>query len=195
MSGLLTPEIQFSSWNNKEIADPSGTRHLVSAAFAYDKLIGLGCGLAMPFNGLRLNLSTGEPFVGSNVAVVNASFPNFVEAAASGLGTLNNMRIWIPVGSGTVLDLPGSRLEFLVSGLWVPNLGFPSGAGQQFPNTLPLVANLFRADGFNGITGFDDNNVSQFIYMRLFLDVDFPIGEFGACGSGILRPRLTFDFF
>jgi len=105
------------------------------------------------------------------------------------------MRMWIPAGSGTVLDLPGSHLQFLVSGLWVPNLSFPSGAGQQFPTTLPETANLFRADGFNGLNGYNDNNVSQFIYMRLFLDANFPIGTFGICGSGILRPRLTFDFY
>jgi len=28
----------------------------------------------------------------------------------------------------------------------------------------------------------------------MFIDSRFPLGTFGVCGSGSLRPRLTFDF-
>lgn len=191
----IVPEIRFASWFNNELADPVGTRHLVSGAFAFDKVIGKGCSNALTFNGLRLNLGNGTPFVGSNIAVVNFCFPNFGDLQASGISAISNMKIWLPAGSGTVLNLPGSFLQFQTSGAWVPNLSFPSGAGQQFLSTLPTQFNVRRVDGSPHITSFNDANVSEWIYMRLFLDSDFPVGTYGACGSGSLRIRLTYDFY
>lgn len=191
----IVPEIRFASWNDNELADPVGTRHIVSGAFAFDKVIGLGCGSSLSFNGLRLNLGNGDPYVGSNIAVVNFCFPNFGDLQASGLSTINNMKLWLPVGSGTVLDLPGSHLQFQTSGTWVPYLSFPSGAGQPFLNTLPSQFNVRRIDGNPNIVSFNDANVSEWIYIRLFLDANFPVGTYGACGSGSLRIRLTYDFY
>jgi hypothetical protein len=194
-SGVPFPDIQFSSWRNSELADPVGTRHLVSGAFAYDKLLGRGCENALTFNNLVLDAASNQPFIGSDVAVVNASVPNLGELQASGLSSVYNMRLWLPDGSGTVIDLPGAHLEFQVINGWVPNLVFPSGAGQEFLSTLPTQFNLRRINGENEITSFNDEHVSEFIYIRLFLDADFPLGDFGVCGSGLIRPRLTFDFY
>jgi hypothetical protein len=195
VSGVPIPEVQFSSWRNSELADPIGTRHLVSGAFAYDKLIGSGCDLSLSFNELVLRQNDNEPFVGSDVAVVNVSFPNFGELQASGLNAVYNMRMYIPQGQRDVLDLDGIHLQFQTSGVWTPNFTFPSGAGQQFSGVLPNQFNLRRIDGAAEITSFNDANVSEYIYMRLFLDRNFPVGTFGVCGSGALRPRLTFDFY
>lgn len=189
------PTIRFSSWNNAELADPVGTRHLVSGAFAYDKELGTGCSNAMAFNGLLLSLANDDPYIGSNVNVINICVPNFGTLQSSGLNAVYNMRLWIPSGSGTVLSLPGVSLQFATSGVWVPNLSFPSGFGQGFLSTLPTQFNVRRIDGRSELISFNDQNVSEWIYMRLFLDRDFPVGTYGACGSGILRPRLTFDFY
>lgn len=194
-SGVLFPTIQFSSWDNSELADPVGTRHQVSGAFAYDKLIGVGCTLAMSFNNLVLNAGENEPYASSDVAVVNVSIPNFGSLQASGLSTVYNFRLWVPTGSGSVIDTPGSHLEFFTSGVWVPNVDFPSGHGQTFSRTLPSQFNLRRYDGNAEITSYSDTQVSEYIYMRLFLDERFPVGTFGVCGSGLLRPRLTYDFY
>jgi hypothetical protein len=194
-SGVPFPEIRFSSWKNAELADPVGTRHLVSGSFAFDKVVGIGCASSMPFNNLRLNLGNNDPFVGSNVAVINISVPNFGELQSSGLSTIYNMKLWIPSGSGAILDLPGSHLQFETSGTWLPNLTFPSGAGQAFLRALPTQFNVRRIDGRPEILSFNDANVSEWIYMRLFLDASFPVGSFGACGSGTFRPRLTYDFY
>lgn len=194
-SGVLLPQIRFASWNNSELADPAGTRHLVSGAFAFDKVVGLGCSNAMAFNNLRLNAAGSEPYASSNVAVVNFCFPNFGDLQASGIDTITNFRLWLPNGSGTVLDLPGSHLQFQASGVWAPNLTFPSGAGQPFLGTVPSQFNVRRIDGSPSIVSFNDANVSEWIYMRLFLDAEFPVGTYGVCGSGLLRIRLTYDFY
>jgi hypothetical protein len=189
------PVIQFSTWDNSELADPIGTRHLVSGAFAYDKLVGLGCGLSMAFNNLQLDAVAGEPFVGSEVAVMNISVSNMGELQASGLNAVYNMKLWIPAGSGSIIDTPGSHLEFFTSGLWVPNVNFPSGHGQTFLRTLPTQFNVRQHAGRAELTSYSDDETSEYIYMRMFLDADFPLGTFGICGSGSLRPRLTFDFY
>ena len=194
-SGVPFPTIQISSWDNAELADPIGTRHLVSGAFAYDKLVGLGCGLAMAFNGLRLDAGSNQPFIGSDVAVVNFSVSNMGELQASGLNAIYNMRFWIPAGSGSIIDTPGAHLEFFASGLWVPNVDFPSGHGQEFLRTLPTQFNVRQNAGRNELTSFSDEETSEYVYMRMFLDETFPLGTFGVCGSGSLRPRLTFDFY
>jgi len=194
-SSSIFPQIKFMSFNNAELADPAGARHISSGSFAYLKDVGLGCDNAMAFGGLRLNAGEAEPFVGSDIAVVNFCFPNFGSLQASGLSTISNMRLWLPAGSGTVLDLPGSHLQFQTSSNWSPNLSFPSGAGQQFLNSLPTQFNVRRIDGAAEITSFNDANVSEWIHMRIFLDADFPLGAQGACGSGLLRLRLTYDYF
>ncbi len=194
-SGVPFPEIQFSSWDNTELADPVGTRHLVSGAFAYDKLIGKGCDLAMAFNGLRLNAGENQPFVGSDVAVINISVPNMGELQSSGLQAVYNLRLFIPAGSGSIIDTPGSHLEFFTSGIWTPNVDFPSGHGQEFLRTVPTQFNVRQIDGRAELISFSDEEVSEYVYMRMFLDDRFPLGTFGLCGSGTLRPRLTFDFY
>jgi len=192
-SGVPFPQIQISSWRNSELASPEGSRHKVSGAFAYDKLVGLGCGLSMAFNNLKLDID--EPFASSDVAVVNFSVPNMGELQASGLSSVYNMRLWIPAGSGSIIDTPGAHLEFFTSGVWVPNAVFPSGHGQQFLRTLPTQFNVTKHDGRNELTSFSDDQVTEYVYMRMFLDERFPLGTFGECGSGSLRPRLTYDFY
>jgi len=193
-SGVV-PQIRFSSWNSAELADPVGTRHLVGGAFAYDKELGLNCSGAMSFSNLKLSLANNDPFIGSKVAVVNVCVPNFGTLSASGLYAVYNMRLWLPAGSGTSISLPGASLQFYTSPTWTPNPSFPSGFGQTFLSTLPTQFNLRRIDGRSELLSFNDQNVSEWIYMRLFLDRDFPVGTYGACGSGLLRPRLTFDFY
>lgn len=195
VSGVPIPEVQFSSWNNSELADPVGTRHIVSGSFAYNKLLGSGCDLALSFTNLVLRQDDNSPFVGSEVAVVNVSFPNFGELQASGISAVYNMRLYIPSSQRSVLQEDGIHLQFQTSGAWIPNFIFPSGAGQEFLDTLPSQFNLRRIDGAAEITSFNDANVSEYIYMRLFLDRNFPVGTFGVCGSGLLRPRLVFDFY
>jgi len=86
-------------------------------------------------------------------------------------------------------------MEFFTSGVWVPNVSFPSGHGQEFSSILPDGFNVRQVDGRNEITSYTDSEVSEYVYMRMFVDVNFPIGTFGICGSGLLRPRLTFDFY
>jgi hypothetical protein len=194
-STVPIPTIQFSAWNNTELANPIGTRHLVSGSFAYTKLLGTGCSNAMTFGNLTLDLANNDPYASSDVVVLNFCVPNFDTLVASGLSTVNNFRLWLPSGSGTASTHPGVSLQYYINSSWLPNLTFPSGFGQTFSSTIPLTANVARIDGQLELLAYNDSNVSQWIYMRLFADSSLPVGTYGICGSGLLRPRLTFDFY
>lgn len=189
------PEIRFSAWVNNDLANPIGTRHLVSGAFSYIKPLGLGCGNAMSFNNLTLNLANNDQYASSDVMVVNFCIPNFDTLIASGVTTVNNFKLWLPNGSGTAATAPGVDLQYYVSSSWLPNLAFPSGFGSSFSSTVPASYNITRIDGGLDLVGYNDSNVSQWIYLRLFVDGRLPVGTYGICGSGLLRPRLTFDFY
>lgn len=187
------PQAQFLSFNTAELADPGITRHLPSGSPAYIKNVTVGCTGALVFEDLKL-----EPpatVASSKVAAVNLSFPNFADLISSGLQAIYNMRVFIPTGSGNVLDLPGISLQYIPSGIWRPNLDFPSGLGQTFVGTLPSQFNLKRIDGRPELFGYSALNCSEYLYMRLFVDETFPIGLFGICGSGLLRIRCVYDFF
>lgn len=192
---MILPQARFCSWDNSEPADPGANRHIPSGSFAFQKLIGTGCASSLNISRLILNTSSSDPYVTSEVAVVNFSFPNFSDLVASGYTSIDNMRLWIPSGSGTVLNLPGISLEYRTSGEWQPSLSFPSGAGTALPTSLPSTPNIYRIDGSSIINNYNSSNASEWIYLRFFVDSAFPVGSYGACGSGVLRPRLTYDFY
>lgn len=192
---LPIPNIRFSSWNNAEPVEPLGVRHLVSGSPAYIKEVGIGCNSALSFNNLRLNVAT-QSFASSDVAVVNFSIPNFPELISSGVSTVNNFRLWMPQGSGTVTDLDGISIQYKLYNNWQnSSIVFPSGAGEVFSGIQPTTYNITRIDGSHEITNYNDQNVSQWIYLRAFLDQEFPVGSYGICGSGLIRLRLTYDFY
>ena len=195
LAKMILPQARFCSWNNSEPTDPGVSRHVVSGSFAFSKQLGLGCANSLNFSKLIFNAATSPSYASSEVAVVNFTFPNFSDLVASGYTAIDNMRMWIPASSGTPLDLDGIAMEFRTSGVWVSNLSFPSGAGSQFPSSLPLLPNISRIDGNTYINGFGASNASEWIYIRVFADSSFPPGAYGACGSGVLRPRLTYDFY
>lgn len=197
-SGIAFPTIIFNSFNVFEF-DPGAARHLVSGSFAYDRLLGIDeCLTTLDFG--TLNLTIGDAQVSSNVIPVNFAFSDLETLAAqSGVPTtVNNFKLWLPPGSGELLDNPNARLEVVVSGEWVRGFTYPSGGGETLPTSLPGTQNIFRLDGHHSINGYKASEVSQYMYFRLFLGADFPTGTFGgngSCGSGILRPRLTYDFY
>lgn len=195
-SGIAFPTIALNSFDVSE-TDPGAARHLVSGSFAYDRLLGIDdCNTALDFG--LLSLALGGSAVESNVVPVNFAFADLETLASqSGVPTvINNFKLWLP--SGSLFDNPNGRLEIVTSGSWVQNFTYPSGGGEELPSIIPVVQNIFRLDGNHSISGYKATEVSQWMYFKVFLGADFPTGTFGAngaCGSGILRPRITYDFY
>jgi hypothetical protein len=65
------------------------------------------------------------------------------------------------------------------------------------PSSLPGSPNLFVQDGSASMSGNQDTNVSQYIYVSLILGAAFPNGRYGAgdLGSfGRFEHRVVFDY-
>jgi hypothetical protein len=65
------------------------------------------------------------------------------------------------------------------------------------PSSLPGSPNLFVQDGSASMSGNQDANVSQYIYVSLILGAAFPNGRYGAgdLGSfGRFEHRVVYDY-
>lgn len=208
---LTPPIIHFFEFDTREVANPSGSRHVVNGSFAFKSVLASGCstyttrglptssGVASSgtlfFPGTKFNLAdvTRDYLASTPVAVL-------VHLGSSGVA-ISNMRFHLR--EDTAITIPAQSVgldpgfvQYTTSGIWQPNCVLPSGAGTRLQKTRsPLTANLFRQDGHFGLLGEDDRNVSQYIYMNLILPVGFPLGAYGICGSGSLRFGLSFDYW
>jgi hypothetical protein len=54
---------------------------------------------------------------------------------------------------------------------------------------------FFRQDGTAGLAGQDDLNSSEFVYLNLVMPLGSPLGDYGVCGSGLLRFGLVFNYW
>ena len=44
------------------------------------------------------------------------------------------------------------------------------------------------------LSGITDEDVSQYIYVAVFVDTDVPFGTYGGCSAGSFRYRMIYDF-
>ena len=209
---LTPPIIYFYEFDTREVADPSGYRHIANGSFAFNSVVASGCskytdgGLptssgvlssgTLFFPGTRFdltNIPTKDHIASTPVAVL-------LHLGTSGVG-IGNLRFYLTEDTAITIPpqsvgLPPGFVQFAASGLWQPNCVLPSGAGTRLlRREVPSTANFSRQDGIPVLVGEDDRNVSQYLYMNLILPIGFPIGTFGACGSGDLRFGVLYDYF
>lgn len=200
------PVIRIFEWDTSEIASPVGTRHLAGGSFAFKQMVASGCMTANPnqpsttsgtllFENVRFNL-TSLPLP-SHVA----SKPTTITFNLAASGTaISDMRLYLVDDSAFQASrdqgLDRSFMQFAPSGsLWRYNLTLPSGSVSRISTTVPLNQNVFRQDGGHALIGQDDINSSEFIYLNVVVPLGTPLGSYGACGSGLLRLRLVFNFW
>lgn len=205
MSGGF-PEIRVFSWDTAEIASPVGSRTSPGGSFAFRNMVSSGCQTADPNNpgttsGLLL-------FEQTQFDLSNPPLPSHLESkvaaitinvANSGTG-MSDMRLFLADDSAfqgsSDQGLDRAFVQFAASGsFWAFNGEMPSGAVAQLPLTVPAIPNVFRQDGGNALVGQDDLNSSEFVYLNLVLPLGMPLGTFGACGSGLLRFGLVFNYW
>lgn len=61
-------------------------------------------------------------------------------------------------------------------------------------STVAGVQNILSTQELPAISGTTDLDVSQYIYLAVFTDVDVPFGTYGGGGVGSFRYRCQFDF-
>ena len=206
------PFVQAYEFDISEVADPTGTRHTPGGSFAFNQILASGCSVADPnfpattsgyliFENVRFNSNDIPTHIESKVAAI---IYKIVSPSTTG-SFISNMRLYIAEDSallaGVNLDAnEPARIQFTNSGIWQPNALLPSGQGTFLTTTVPSVANFKRQDGFHGLEGDADNQVSEYLYMNLLVPAGFPLGSFGngefnSCGSGTLRIGMVFDYY
>lgn len=200
------PIIRVFSWDTAEIASPVGSRTVPGGSFAFNYIVASGCQTAsssspastsgtLIFENVQFDL-TGDSFQ-SEVASKPAAITFNLAASGTGVGDL---RLYLADDSAFQASqdqgLDRGFMQYAPSGsLWKFNLTLPSGSVERIPTTVPATQNVFRQDGSNALVGEDDQNSSEFVYLNVVVPLGTPLGVFGACGSGLLRLGLVFNYW
>jgi len=196
------PDIHIYQFDTNEIASPSGKRHIEGGSFAFVQRVGLGC-VSYTTTGTSGTLNFGDIEV--NLAEPRSHYESdpialVFRLASSGVG-ISNMRLYLSDDTALTqpaadVGVPPAFVQMTTSGnIWAYNGVLPSGAGIQLTTTAPVNRNVFRQDGNGFLAGLQDNDVSAFVYLNLVVPINFPLGDFGPCGSGLVRLNFTFDYW
>lgn len=169
--------------------DPSPTRHIANGSFAFVKELGSGT-LAdyMEFDNFT-DSGLGHQLSRTQVFVFRTSTTGFL---------IDNMRFWAP--DITALNAASSLFQYGISGVWQ---AFADNAASgvtdmvPVPTVLPVSSNLSVQDGVATMSGINDVDVSQYVYLSLVLDDSYPNGRYGGQdigSSGRFECRVTYDY-
>lgn len=201
-----SPIVRIFAWDTFEYASPIGSRNIAGGSFAFKYMVASGCQTANPsrpgstsgtlvFEGTKFDITDNNPpsHLASKPACITFNMGN------SGVA-ISDMRLFLIDDSalkpGIWNHVGQAFLQYAPSGnLWLPHVPMPSGAFQRLTTSIPTSRNVSRQDGTAGLVGQDDLNSSEFVYLNLILPLGFPLGEFGVCGSGLLRFGLIFNYW
>jgi hypothetical protein len=169
--------------------DPSGSRHLKSGGAGFVKLLGTAAGQELDFGTVNI---TGSGAV-SDTRLVYARVDSFGDASG-----VFNMKFFLTSTSafnlGVYRFLESKQLHF------VPSLTLDPAA-QDTSVVVPGTTNLLGTiqfpqfqSGAPWVSGVQDIDVTQYIYLALELQSDVPVGTYGGAGAGSFRYRLLYDF-
>jgi hypothetical protein len=193
------PAVEMFEFDTTQITSPIGNRNIEQGCFAFVQRValgssvysGLGTSGTLIFKDVRFNVIAPVSDVASRVHSL------IFRMATSGF-QITNMRLFSSNESalrGSVnAGLDPAIIQYAHSGIWQPNPIWPSGITPQLPSVAPSTANLFRQDGGSAIVDLGDADVSEFIYLNLIVPNGFPLGRYGAGGSGLLRLAVLFDY-
>ncbi len=199
------PLIRIFEWDVSEPSNPVGTRHIPGGHPAFKRMVASGCQTFDPNN----------PSTTSGTLIFEDVIFNLVDNTPSHIESKVSALTFNILGSGTAasdlklylvddsvfqasrdVGLDAGFVQIVGSGnSWQYQGILPSGAGTRLSTTIPTFPNVFREDGTAGLVGEDDLNSSEFVYMNVVIPLGNPLGDFGVCGSGLLRFGLIFNFW
>ena len=198
---MPAPVIEFFEFDISEVSDPTGSRDVEGGSFAFKQRVALGCQQygatgtsgTLIFEGLKYSQTSDISEVVSDVTALVMHKVTDIDVS------INNMRLYLTDDSAFQgsqdQGLDRGFVQMTSSGVWQPNGVLPSGVGTKLSVGLPVYPNVFQQDGELNITGIGDVSVSQFLYLNVVMPVGSPLGDYGVCGSGLLRFGFTFDFW
>jgi hypothetical protein len=169
--------------------DPSGSRHLSSPGAGFIKNPSTTVTNELDFGTLN---NTGSGAI-TDTKLVYARINSLGDASG-----VFNMKFFLTSVSawnlGTYRFLEQKELHF------VPNVVLNSAANNT-PTIIPATTNLVGTIQFpqfqNGapwISGVEDIDVTQYIYIAVEVHNNVPTGTYGGAGAGSFRYRLLYDF-
>lgn len=205
MSGGF-PVIRIFAWDTAEIASPVGTRTFAGGSFAFKNIVSSGCATLDP--NLSKSTSGVLMFEDTKFDLTAPPLPSHLESkvaaitinvANSGTG-ISDLRLFVADDSAfqgsSDQGLDRAFVQYATSGsFWAYASTMPSGTVDKLPLTVPQYQNVFRQDGKPGLVGQDDLNSSEFVYLNLVIPLGSPLGNYGVCGSGLLRFGLVFNYW
>jgi hypothetical protein len=202
----IPPLIRIFAFDINEPRSPAGNRTDAGGTFAFKYIVASGCQTANPsrpattsgtliFEGTKFDITDNNPpsHLASKPECLTFNLAN------SGVA-ISDMRlfliddsalkpgIWNHVGQAFMQIAPSGNV-------WFYRGTMPSGAFPRLTTSIPTTRNVSRQDGTAALAGQDDINSSEFVYLNLILPLGFPLGEFGVCGSGLLRFGLIFNYW
>lgn len=174
---MAFPTIQFIEFN--KAVDPSGFRNIPASGIAT---------LGTTFDGLL-------SFGGVNTSVSGViSDTKMIIARVEDLGDASgvfNLRFFLQ--SASAFNVGNYRfLQRISTDYLGPN--FSLTLADTDVAIVEPSQNLLATNGQPVLSGLTDNDVSQYIYLAVFIDTDVPFGTYGGAGQGSFRYRLTYDF-
>ncbi len=181
---VIVPDVE---WIQNDIStDPSGVRHLKTTGFV--KELGTGPGEQLSFGDMNTSISGAV----SETKVAFARVDSFGDASG-----VFNMRFFVKNFSawdGDFRFLERKTLEFL------PDL-ILTEADINTPTVVPTIGNFIstrRATtaplGDGTLSGILDEDVSQYVYLAAFANINVSVGQKGGGGAGSWRMSLLYDF-
>lgn len=172
------PTVQFLQFD-KDV-DPSGVRHLLASAIKE---------LDTSLNG-ELDFGNANTITSGVISNTNM-FVFRVDDLADASGVYN-MRFYLD--SATAFNTGNYRFLYRTE-THFQGAGFVlTLADLDIPVTIPTSENLLNTRNEPSLSGVDDEHVSQYVYLAVFVDTNVPFGTYGGAAAGSFRYRMVYDF-
>jgi len=172
------PEVQFLKFN-KDV-DPSGFRNIPSSGQVLDTSI-TGC------------LDFGNANTSTSGAISDTALTLFRVSALNDASGVYNLRLFL---SNTTAFNEGNYRFLHKIDSHFQGAGFTLGLSDlDIPTVEPLQNVISTTPSSQPVlSGITDSDVSQYIYLAVYVDNDVPFGTYGGCAAGSFRYRMLFDF-
>ena len=172
------PDVQFIKFATD--VDPSGVRNIVASGQELDTSI-TGC------------LDFGNANTTTSGTISDTAMAIFRVDALNDASGVYNLRFFLTsatafsVGNFRFLHriathYQGTGFQLSLADLDVPLVAPAQNVISTTPSSQPTLS------------GITDEDVSQYIYLAVFVDSDVPFGTYGGCAAGSFRYRMVFDF-
>lgn len=172
------PTVEFIQFD-KDV-DPSGVRHIPASGIKVLDTSITGC------------LDFGNTNTTSSGGISDTAMSIFHVSDLGDASGVYNLRFFIE--SATAFGVGNYRfLQRIVT--HYQGVGFTLGLIDADSSVVqPTVQNVLATNEQPVLSGITDADVSQYIYLAVFVDKDVPFGTYGGCAAGSFRYRMVYDF-